>query len=329
MIVLGDMRDLYHHGCNAVMAALQTGLTVAGLPPARILPGLTWRAAAAECCAAPLVVINGEGALHDSRPCVAEILELAERRRAAGRPTALINSSWWNNNAALTRRLLAFDLVAIREPASAAVLQAAGIPYRLVPDLAIEYARQWRELPHRPEPTGLVVSDSTRPEVTRALAQLAAMRGWRYVPVLARPDGSRSGPKARKLDRRCRWLGWLRPLLSPRYQAHLVGMTRLEDYCAAISSARGVVTGRFHTACMALALEVPCVAVASNTPKIESLLTAAGLNMTCRMATLTALDQVTDVPPFDVTELTGLRQFLATAALAHRELFVALRNFHP
>lgn len=328
VVVLGDMRDLHHHGCEAVIAQIRSGLADVGLTASKWVAGLDWTATEAECRSADLVLINGEGALHDSRPAIASILSLAEARRAAGKPTALINSSWFRNDFELTRRLQSFDLISVRDPQSRKELAQHGINCRLVPDLAVAQALQWRGQNPSPVATGFMVSDSTKPELTAQLRQLAKAREWRYLPVLARPTEQRPGAKSRKIHRRIRWAQRLGPLgklwLSSRYHAHLVGLPTLEAYCAALAATRGVVTGRFHTVCLALGLEVPFLAVTSNTPKIESLLTAAGLDPRRRMIAPEALATLESVPAYDDNERLALRQFADEVKIGRRDLFIAL-----
>jgi hypothetical protein len=327
-VVLGDMRDIHHHGCEAVMHQLITGLTDAGLPPSTVLTGLDWEASAAQCLAAPLVVINGEGALHHARPCVEHVLALAEQRRAAGRPTALVNASWFANTPEQTQRLAAFDLVALRDGESRRMVQSKGILSLNAPDLAIRQAMQW----HAAHPVllgaagGTAVSDSTRTEITRELRAFAARRGWKYLPVLYPPAAPRPGRKSRKIWRKLRLARVLGPLarwlMSPRYHAHLAGVPDMDAYCSALSHCQGVLAGRFHTVCFGLGLRIPVAALASNTPKIESLLADAGLDARHRMI---ALESLTAIPPFTDSEIAALDRFLANAEEEYARLFHRLR----
>ncbi|MEY4487933.1 MAG: hypothetical protein RIQ79_441 [Verrucomicrobiota bacterium] len=332
VVVLGDMRDLHHHGCSAVMRQLEDGLAGVGIPPGLFVPGLDWYAARAACLEASLVVINGEGALHHSRPAIAQILALAEARRALGRPTALVNSSWFDNDPALTRRLPAFDLVVLRDPQSLRAVAEAGVAASLVPDLAIRQALRFTG-GRSTAAAGVMVSDSTKPGLTRQLTRLAAARGWSYLPVLARPDEVRPGAKSRKIRQRYRFARLLGPLarhvISPRHHAHLVGEPTLDAYCLRLATAEGVVTGRFHTVCLALGLRVPLLAVASNTPKIEALLTDAGLDLSRRVLAPEKLDAITGVPAYTAAESAALDTFLSRADQAYAELFARIRSLLP
>ena len=326
-IVIGDMRDIYHHGCEAVMHQLLEGLTAAGLPPDLVLPGLDWHTDA-RCIQAPLVVINGEGALHHARPCVDHILTLAEQRRAAGRPTALVNASWFANTPEQADRLRALDLVALRDGESRRIVQARGITSLNAPDLAIRQAMEW----HAAHPvllgssSGPGVSDSTRPEITRQLRDCARRKHWKYIPVLFPPVVPRPGKKARKIRAKYRLARLLGPLarrfMSPRYHAHLVGKPDLNAYCSALSHCTGVLAGRFHTVCFCLGLRIPVAALSSNTPKIESLLADAGLDAGKRM---TSLESLRDIPPFTPDESAALERFLTGAEHEFRNLFRRLR----
>jgi len=326
-VLLGDTRDLHHHGCEAVLRQLITGLTNAGLPPAGVLHGMEWEPYGEICLKAPLVVLNGEGALHHSRPVVESVLSLAEMRRAAGLPTALVNSSWFANTPEQTRRLTAFDLVGMRDGESRKAVTAEGIASLNVPDLAIRQAMQWRaahaEVVAGSAPT---VSDSTRPEITRQLRALAAKRGWKYLPVLYPPAAPRSGAKSRKIFGKLRLARMLGPIarlvMSPRYHAHLAGMPDMDAYCAALAAGTGALAGRFHTVCYCLGLRVPVAALASNTRKIESILADAGLDVARRMV---SLDSLNGIPPFTGAEAAALEKFLTRSEQEYETLFSRIR----
>lgn len=334
VVVLGDTRDLHHHGCEAVLSQLLGGLAESGIPADLVIAGMDWKSHADACLRADLVVINGEGSLHDDSSAVKNVLELASRRWKLGRRTALVNSSWFDNDSESTRGLAAFDLVAMRDPRSRREVLEMGIPTMEAPDLAVREGMARR--PSEPWQEGVgpvMVSDSTRPEKTRVLRDLAGKRGWTYLPVLYPPVEPRPGAKSRKIWKKCRIARMMGPLagwlMSPRYYAHLIGAPDLESYCRKLVESGGVVTGRFHTACLCVALGVPVVVVSSNTPKIEALLTDAGLDLTKRVMTMDGLQGMTGVPPYSPQELESLRQFRVTAEVRFEELFAAIRRLLP
>jgi polysaccharide pyruvyl transferase WcaK-like protein len=112
-------------------------------------------------------------------------------------------------------------------------------------------------------------------------------------------------------------------LIPIRYQVQLAGEPDIDDYFAVLNSHDGVITGRFHTVCFCLGLRIPVVALTSNSPKIESILFDAGLDVKRRMISLTTL---TNVPQFTEDETGALDRFLENSELEYVNLFQKLRN---
>ena len=327
-IILGDMRDLHHHGCEAVTQALIAGLVQQGFEISLVIPGLMWEQYRDSCLNADLVVINGEGALHHSRPSVNMVLCLAELRKNLCRPTALVNTSWFENSPDLTQRLTAFDIVTVRESRSRnEISEHAPVPM-LVPDMAILYAMDQSITVEQSQQS--MISDSTTSSLTKKLRKLALLRYWEYLPVLARPLKARSGKKSIKIYRMTKValsLGFLAPwLLSPRYHAHAIGEVETLSYLKRLALCNGVVTGRFHTVCFAIALGIPFLAISSNTPKIEALLESVSLDAGTRMVDASHLFQIKKIPPFSEDELDALDKFKAQAILARSTFFTLLRG---
>lgn len=332
VVLLGDTRDLHHHGCEAVLGRLIDGLRAKDMPPTKIIPGLDWTVARQDCLEADAVIVNGEGSLHHDRPAVGALADLADARRERGSPTALVNASWFANGVENTRRLAAFDLVAVRDPQSRAHLRDCGIRCLEAPDLAVQEALRYFHPDTSPQGPP-VVSDSTKPGMTRELRRLARTRGWTYLPVLYPPDRARASAKSRKIFAKTRLARALGPFarlwMSPRYHAHAVGAPDVPAYLAALQDAPGVLTGRFHTVCFCLGLGVPFLAVASNTPKIESILQDAGLDPAGRMVPPSALAGLEQIPPFSERERRALQDFRHRAAREFDSLFESIRALLP
>lgn len=332
VLVLGDTRDIYHYGCEAVIRQLLMGLENSGITPTCVAAGLNWSAQAEDFLNADLVVINGEGALHHDRPTVAGVLDLAIRRRELSRPTALINTSWFSNSPDNTRRLAAFDLIAMRDPLSFREVTSYGLECIGAPDLAIRESCTFKAddiiLCEK-----FMVSDSTCTEITRILRGLAKKRGWDYLPILYTPARARPGRKSRKIFAKIGFARALGPLaewlMSPRYHAHLAGAQNLPSYMNALRQSGGVITGRFHTACLCIGLGVPFVAVGSNTDKIRSLLLDAGLAPDKRMVSVDSLGAIKDIPSFTALEIESLKSFRRESEIRFQTLFDAIRNLMP
>lgn len=332
VLVLGDTRDIHHHGCEAVVRQLLMGLENSGITPTRVVAGMNWSAQAEDFLNADLVVINGEGGLHHDRPIVEEVLDLAIRRRELSRPTALVNTSWFANSPANTRRLAAFDLIAMRDPLSWQEVSSFKLDCISAPDLAIRESSTFAA----PDmiPSGrFMVSDSTRTDITRQLRSHAKKSRWDYLPILYAPTSPRPSNKSRKIFLKIRVARAVGPLagclMSPRYHAHLAGVPDLPAYMNALRRSRGVLTGRFHTACLCIGLGVPFVAVGSNTEKIRSLLLDTGLSPETRMIPAGSLNKVDSIPPFTVLEMESLKSFRLESETRFLNLFDAIRNLIP
>ena len=329
VMVLGDTRDIYHHGCEAVLRQLLLGLEKDGISPRRIVAGMNWSAHAKEFLEADLVVINGEGALHHDRPIVQGVLDLASRRKELSLPTALVNTSWFANSPANTCRLAAFDLIALRDPLSRRGLAQFGLDSLDAPDLAIREACTSTATEIIPGEK-FIASDSTRTEITRLLRATAKKRGWDYLPILYAPAHSRPSKKSQKIWAKILIARTIGPLaehfMHPRYHAHLAGVPSLSLYMNALRQSRGVLTGRFHTTCFCIGLGVPFVAIRSNTDKIRGLLLDAGLDPERRMIPADSLETIGDIPPFTNVEIEALADFRRESETRYRKLFAAIRN---
>ncbi len=153
-VILNDTSTRYHHGCARVMRLLTAGLENAGLTITRRIPARAdWTrdaAALAALRAAQVIVINGEGTLHDGAPAGERLLSVLDA--APGVPVALVNALWENNPPAWDDALRRMALVSARDSRSAAAMSAAA-PTRWLPDLSLSApantAPTQRARPHR------------------------------------------------------------------------------------------------------------------------------------------------------------------------------------
>ncbi len=325
VVVLGDTRGLYHHGCEAVLAGLSDGLASVDLPITQTVQELDWTRERDLCLEAGLLVVNGEGSLHHDRDSVEQVLRLGEARASLGRKTVLVNSSWFANSTNHAARLTAFSLVAARDSRSASEMATGGAKTIWAPDFAIRTAQAFA-LPARG--LGVLVGDSTRTELTARLGDLAKQRGWPQVSILMPAIEVKPGAKAAKIRRRYRWARALGPLgralVSERYRSHLDGLPDIASYSKALSAHGSVVTGRFHTVCFCLGLGIPFLAIASNIPKIQDLIRDAGLDPARRIIEPEQLAEVQSVPDFSPSERTALETFLTQAETRYQALFASI-----
>jgi hypothetical protein len=154
-IVFNDT-SRFHHGCAAVMRTLFRELEAAGIEVVESVYGNTWRLNRTMPIfrpesfeAADLVVINGEGTMHDdSRMAMYLLDEVAARR--GGRRLALVNSLWNRMSPRGADIVAGADLVTVREPLSHGELGLAAAV--TMPDLSFYEVPVYRRL----EPQGLL-----------------------------------------------------------------------------------------------------------------------------------------------------------------------------
>jgi polysaccharide pyruvyl transferase WcaK-like protein len=268
-LLLNDTRSDNHIGCELVVRhtlqqCRKNGLeVVASIPTSRAqeAPELIRN----HLERVDMVLLNGEGTLHDDKPNAMALLEAAEVARAAGLKVVLYNALWSNNRRAVDR-LGCFDLVFCRDRDSATELKAQcpAAVVTVVPDMT--FLTEPPSGPVHQERQGVVVTDSVRKAQSVSLARYALSNGCDFSPM---SDGF-----FRKIRRKplLRWslrrkLGVVRG----RYDSP-------ERFLLRIRSAEGVVTGRFHAACLSLVCGTPVCCLASNTRKIQSLYADFGLD---------------------------------------------------
>ncbi len=320
-VILNDTSTRYHHGCARVMRLLVAGLTGAGLTVTRRIPARAdWTrdpATLADLRSAQVIVINGEGTLHDGAAAGERLLSVVDA--APGVPVALVNALWENNPPDWGRVVGRMALVAARDSRSAAaVATATGMPPRWLPDLSLS---EPVGTPPRPR-AGLILGDSVRLDRRRALARAAQRLDATYLPTKTLQNPVWRIPPLRALL----WRGyngvWSGPM-PPFDMAANEGA-----YLAALAGAEGHVTGRFHAVCLSMLTETPFLALASTTSKVETLLRDAGLG-TDRLITPEDLARLTPGMarrPFTPTELDAIRAFRHMAETESVRLFTDIRG---
>ncbi len=126
-IVFNDT-SRFHHGCAAVMRTLHAELEAAGIEVVEAVYGNTWlfdrtmpiyRRESLE--RADIVVINGEGTMHDDGRMAAWLLDEVAARRG-DRALAVVNTLWNRMSRHFADVMAGADLVTVREPLSRAEL---------------------------------------------------------------------------------------------------------------------------------------------------------------------------------------------------------------
>jgi polysaccharide pyruvyl transferase WcaK-like protein len=265
-----------------------------------------------------VVVINGEGTLHDASASGGRLLSVLTHAKRGSRPVVLINALWENNPQEWADLLSGCALVSARDLSSAAELTRAGVRgVRHVPDLSLSEAVS---LPSEPR-SGLIVGDSVRSDARHALGTVTQAVGSLYVPTKTLAHPVIKSRWARSMVWRAYtqcWRGSVPPIRIANDEA---------EYLRILAGAEGHITGRFHGVCMSFLTETPFIAVSSKTSKVRSLLEDSGLG-TDRLLSLADLSHggALDVPPFTPSELSSIRDFREMARVEAHWLFREIRR---
>lgn len=295
-ILLNDTRSDNHIGCELVINNTLAQCEQHGIQVIHTIQ--TCDAKQAEELIIPfldeadLIILNGEGTLHDDKSRAIALLKAADLGKKAGLKTALYNALW-DNNPIGQQYLPSFDLIYCRDSVSTAEITQLhpNLPVSTVADMifATPVSKEKSDRTNRP-----LVSDSVRKNKCFALAKFAVQHRLPFTPMGSGfHDRVRSSYfLKRKLTRHCDYT--------------FDQLDSADAFAQKIQSSSGMITGRFHAACLALLLETPVFCLSSNTRKIEALYTDFGLSPDLVSDSISSL---TDAQP-QWQEQTRLREQL-------------------
>jgi Polysaccharide pyruvyl transferase len=221
-------------------------------------------------------VINGEGTLHHAAADAEAFLSVAVHPCRGNVPVVLVNSVFQNIPTAWGRYFEPLALISFRDSRSTAAYRTQfGGPAHTVHDLTFHC-----EAPAPREtavPRGVAIGDSVHRAVTRDLYRLyASLDDAVYLPIRPRTRRLRDPDRLTWKDRfdnlRYRARVDLRAMFEPTYRIVPDAAFKRE-----LGRVGLYVTGRFHGVCFAMMAGTPFRWVASNSHKIEALLSDAGL----------------------------------------------------
>jgi len=329
VVVLNDTSKEFHHGCDRVMDNLYFNLKrfsceviyISYLNDSLENPELIL--SLNEC---DLAIINGEGTIHHGNPYAEKLIKLVSLSTAGKR--YLINTTYNENPSEYKEFLQHFDGVFVRDSMSKFELNKINIDAQVVPDLTF-YSEACSGSRHNNET--LIIGDSVKRET--ALLLYESRHKSQKVKPLSVFKKSKSFIGRMKQVRRSLAV---RDIFKPRFMLR-IAMARMwytsescighAEYAAKIAESGSVLSGRYHTICMAIKNETPFCVVGSNTFKIESLLIDAGLST--RIISEISLKQMKliDIPIFSEDENRKLKEFNYTAKLKIENMFNNIFKF--
>ncbi len=321
-LLVNDTSLAGHHGSALVSRRARELASEAGI---ELQTGCDWpsveKILSKRAADFDLVIVNGEGSLHDDTKSARAIARIGEWMQREDIPAYLINASEENNSARVYRGIAQFRKVFVRDSASQRSLKRVGIKSLVVPDLTLT-----ANLSRASVGEETFVTDSCEPDKTDALMRLAARHKSRMISLRAAPPVPVVGSLARRVKFELKRLGsqfMPRGAYALRY-AHAHRST--DEFVDVLSrQARGVVSGRYHGVCMAMRMRLPFLAVGSNTSKSSALLADCGLShRLIGLDDLEAQRGALYVPPFTDDELYAIDFFLSSADRRARRMFRAI-----
>ncbi len=280
--LVNDTRFDNHHGGLTVVRNLHLGLSRRGwtctgsLPVSSSVRHLPGKSRSIE--QASLILVNGEGSLHHESRNTRRLFDICTKL-ARTHPVALVNAVWQDNDAAHWKPLLErMALIQTRDRRSQQQLRAMGIVADYAPDLTFyEYPR----FPGIERPRFGCTDSVLKSWTARALDLCGKDSDIDFLTLFTRDLRFRRGPRDWAKAVKHRLYPGLHSRLGipvpPRYRSLPHAENDTGEFLRRLASCRALCAARYHALCFALQQNVPCIAVASNSHKIESLLEDAGL----------------------------------------------------
>jgi polysaccharide pyruvyl transferase WcaK-like protein len=329
VVLLNDTSSYNHHGCDIVVDQVRRHCERHDFELwHRVKLGDDWRAARhrKRLAAADLVIVNGEGSFHRDRKLALTLAQSAPFCRERGIPCFLINSVYQDNGAEMAHSVRQFSLIFVRESRSQKELREVGVESEVVPDMTLSHP----DLSQRPRHRFLVTDSSsdTSAEQLHAFyaraegAELASLfKPVSIVRALRHGVTTLLGKRAPKLWR----FESARSVKSRHALFAEIPPEQIEALLERISSAKLIVTGRFHMVCLAMLARTPFVALEGNTHKIEGLLADSGLSSRHHHR-LPDPRELLAWSTWRKEEVLRMEAYLETARARIAEMFVKIRQ---
>ncbi len=314
-VLINTTDEIGHHGCILVNRQIDHYARLAGIEFVdRLSLNQNWD----NVSDFDIAIVNGEGSLHGSSKAAKRIAQVPDWAHSRQKKAVLINSLYQNNDAAIDHEIKKFDFIAVRDRYSQKRLRELGVDSLFMPDLTLTWDANTAALKG-----DILYNGSTRKQIRQRLFELAKRHNAKYLPILARPNRNKMRLYKYHLKR-------LLSYFSPkglRRSRNQNAIGQFDDFIALLSNqTKGVVSGRFHMITIALCLEIPFLAVSSNTHKLEAL--ADDLDLNERLVDLETLENQTDIVPaaFSEKELEKIRMYRHEAKKSAEEIFSKIKT---
>lgn len=313
-VLINTTDEIGHHGCTLVNRQIDHYCNQVGI---NIVERLSLNQDWDNVADFDMALVNGEGSLHSSSKAAKRIIQVPEWAHKRKKKAVLINSIYQNNDDAIDHEVKKFDFISVRDRYSQEKLKKLGLDAMFVPDITLTWNIEPATLGAE-----LLYNGSTRKQTRQRLYDLAKGHKATYLPILARPQ--KNAKRLRKFYLK-QFLSYLTPSGLWRSR-NRNAIAELDDFVAFLgSSKKGLVSGCFHMITMAACLEIPFLAVSSNTYKIEAQLD--DLDLTNRLVDISSLENKNHASPapFTNAEIENIRRYRSKTKKLADECFQKIR----
>ncbi len=310
-VLLNDTSTANHHGCRHVIGNMEYLLSKNDIEiMARSPVGYHWQNDPEFLKSLPqcdLIIINGEGTLHDGRDEAKRLLDIADYEPTRDIPKFLVNALYLDNPDSWYDLLNKFNLISFRDSLSyqqaiphisASAMETLDLSlYCIQPPLISEEARK-----------GMAYGDSVLKPISKKLRQIAKAQDQYYMPVRTNRKNWKYNLKTALLT-----LVSKKNIIVENETVFMQHLKQREHY----------ITGRFHGVCLALKTFTPFTAIGSNTSKIQTLLKT--FNMSDRFCDIKDLDQH-KLHPLSEDEVLFIKSKLAENNTKWESVFQEIRK---
>lgn len=282
-----------------------------------------------------IVIINGEGTLHDAAPFGEFLLTLGQIAKQQQKKVYLVNSTWENNPQSWHELIQDFDGLYVRDRKSLETLQQFHSNCEYAADLTFysKYQNQNAEvaLQQTSLPASVFVNDSVYSHVSDALFKYAKDHNFSYHPITRElplaADAIGYNPKKMKKLKQYNLLSKLSfGLYKPRryYQDFDYCIDATDEFKQKMLSSDLVITGRYHCLCFCLQMQIPVLIVASNTSKTQSLLKDADIadkHISLNYLTTSSIHELFEKAQYSEDDKAKLINFCLINQQKHEDIF--------
>ena len=274
VVIVNDTRYNYHHGCTQVMENLINLLINKNFNVVDTCSnGFSWHKneqLVKNMKKSDLIVVNGEGTIHHNQEAGLQLLKISRFAKERNIKSVLINSTFEGNDSSSYTYLKDFDLISVRESLSQKELDKINIKSLLVPDLSFLSSSDILNIDNK---SNIGFTDSVDLEITKTIyKKILNINNYLFMPILT--------------YHKYKLIFHIRNFLfkisgrefKNSYEYRFFGVYNTYKYKKNISNLRLLVTARYHALCFALQLNIPFLAIESNTFKIQGLLKDIGID---------------------------------------------------